>query len=47
MNRISVACIEKHVHDFPEKEYKEKREMSLDDRKFMQIASSVTFKDSH
>lgn len=49
LNPISVVrekLLEKqYAHDFPEKEYKEKREMSLHDRKFMQIASSVTFKD--
>lgn len=36
------------MHDFPEKEHEEKREMSTDDRKFMQIASSsFTLKDGH
>ena len=53
VNRISIVHIEKllenqYTHDFPEKAYEEKREMSVEDQKFMQIASSsVTLKNGH
>ena len=53
VNRISIVHLEnllkeQYAHDFPEKEYDEKREMSVDDRKFAQIASSsVALKDGH
>ena len=37
-----------YAHDLPEKDYEEKMEMSVDDRQFMQIASSsVVLTDGH
>lgn len=53
VNRISIVHIERllegqYAHDFPEKNYEEKAEMSADDRQFMQIASSsAVLKDGH
>lgn len=53
VNRISIVHVERllerqYAHDFPEKDYEEKAEMSADDQQFMQIASSsVTLKDGH
>ena len=53
VNRISIVHLEQflekqYAHDFPEKGYEEKREMSADGRMYMQIvSSSVTLKDGH
>ena len=53
VNRISIVHLEQlleeqYAHDFPEKGYEEKREMSADDRMFMQMeSSSVAFKNGH
>lgn len=52
-NRISLGGIQQllisqYNHDFPEKEYDEKKEMSIEDQMFMDIASnSLIRKDGH
>lgn len=52
-NRISMAdlgvlLVNQYNHDFPEREYEEKSEMSAEDRRFMEIvSSSITLKDHH
>ncbi|KAL7826249.1 hypothetical protein SRHO_G00339870 [Serrasalmus rhombeus] len=52
-NRISVSEIEEllikqYNQEFPETHYTEKREMSLDDKKFMKILTEqVTYENSH
>ncbi|KAL0151450.1 hypothetical protein M9458_053236 [Cirrhinus mrigala] len=52
-NRISMEnlkdlLIRQYNHDFPEKDYDEKREMSVEDKLFMSIAtSSVELKNGH
>ncbi|KAK0154050.1 hypothetical protein N1851_003872 [Merluccius polli] len=53
VNRISMEnlrdlLVRQYNQDFPEKEYEEKREMSCEDRKFMETAtSSIIFKNGH
>ena len=52
-NRISIInlndlMIQQFNYDFPEKGYEEKAEMSIEDKRFMQIMSnSTTMKDGH
>ncbi|XP_052378933.1 uncharacterized protein LOC127931174 [Oncorhynchus keta] len=52
-NRISIAdlgvlLVNQYNHDFPERGYEEKSEMSAEDRRFMEIvSSSITLKDHH
>ncbi|KAJ8412784.1 hypothetical protein AAFF_G00117350 [Aldrovandia affinis] len=52
-NRILIAdlgelIIRQYNQDFSEKEYEEKSEMSGEDKKFMEIASSsITLQDGH
>ncbi|KAK0143396.1 hypothetical protein N1851_018466 [Merluccius polli] len=53
VNRISLEnitnlLIRQYNNDFPEKEREEKREMSVEDRRFMDLTSrSATFKNGH
>lgn len=52
-NHISVTelkdlLVHQYNHDFPKRKYDEKKEMSAEDRKFMQSAkSSVMLKNGH
>ncbi len=48
MEKIKDLLIRQYNHDFPEKEYEEKREMSVEDKTFMSIVtSSVELKNGH
>lgn len=48
MADLGVLLVNQYNHDFPEREYEEKSEMSAEDRKFMEIvSSSITLKDRH
>ncbi|KAK7926338.1 hypothetical protein WMY93_008648 [Mugilogobius chulae] len=53
VNRISIESLEtilrqQYSHDFPEKEYEERPQMSVEDTKFMNMMSQeATLKDNH
>lgn len=40
MEKLKNLLIRQHNHDFPEKDYEEKREMSVEVKTFMSIATS-------